>query len=456
MKWDTQEFIKKANELYGNKYDYSKVECHKSTDKVTIICPIHGEFQQQARCHLRGRGCPKCSLSEKTNKKSTKEYFIERVYGKYHPFLDYSLVEYKNSSTPVCIICHKKDTDGNEHGKYWITPHNHIYNCGCPKCKSETCAANSHKRSNTKDFIEKSRKIHGDKYDYSKVEYIDNKTKVCIICPEHGEFWQTPSAHLKGEGCNRCSKHVYDTKTFIEKSKKIHGDKYDYSKVEYVNNTTKVCIICPEHGAFWIMPSNFNNVSGGIRECPKCQAHKKNNAQRGDTENFIRKAKNIHGDKYDYSKVKYIDSATKVCIICPEHGAFYMSPNKHLMGETCPKCNVSHMERDVMNLLTRNGITYTKEFSPSWAHKKRYDFCIEDKKIIIECQGEQHYKPVDFANKGGEWAKKLFEKNQKRDTLKKRYAEENGYRLIYYTDLPYSKFNEIKNLNDLLTAINKV
>ena len=455
MKWNTNEFVNKAIELHGNKYDYSKSVCNKSTDKVVIICPKHGEFEQQARCHLRGQNCPKCSLEQKNNKKSTKEYFLKRVYGKYHQFLDYSLVDYKNGSTPICIICHKKDVNGNEHGKYWITPHNHINNCGCPKCKSETISKHSHSKSNTEQFIEKSRVVHGLKYDYSKVEYVNSRTKVCIICTEHGEFWQTPSSHLKGEGCNRCSKKVYNTETFIEKAKHLHGDRYDYSKVEYINNHTKVCIICPEHGEFYIIPSNFNNISHGVRECPKCQINKKKKVQTSNREDFILKARQIHGWKYDYSKVEYVNSSTKVCIICPEHGEFWMSPNKHLMGESCPKCQISRLERDVMQLLEKNNIQYIKEYSPSWAHRKRYDFCIENKKLIIECQGEQHYTPVDFANRGDDWAQKLFNKNQERDKLKKQYAEENGYKVIYYTDLSYNKFNEIKNLNDLLTEIIK-
>ena len=110
---------------------------------------------------------------------------------------------------------------------------------------------------NTKEFIEKAKRIHGDKYDYSKVKYVNNRTKVCIICPEHGEFWQRPTSHLKGCICYRCSQKAKakkqkksSTNEFIEKAKKIHGDKYDYSKVEYINAKTKVCIICPEHGEF--------------------------------------------------------------------------------------------------------------------------------------------------------------------------------------------------------------
>ena len=132
------------------------------------------------------------------------------------------------------------------------------------------------KKLTTGEFISKSKLIHGDKYDYSKVEYVNNHSKVCIICPEHGEFWQSPEKHLIGQGCVKCSyieRNVKKTDTvekFIQKSKKIHGNKYDYSKVNYVNTNTKVCIICPKHGEFLITPNNHLRGKG----CPKCNQSK--------------------------------------------------------------------------------------------------------------------------------------------------------------------------------------
>lgn len=125
---------------------------------------------------------------------------------------------------------------------------------------------------NTQDFIKKAQEKHGDKYDYSKVDYKNAHTKICIICPEHGEFWQTPTSHLQGTKCPKCSgKFHYTTQDFIEKAKQIHGDKYDYSKVEYKNNSTKVCIVCPEHGEFWQTPVNHLTGNG----CPNCCGLKK-------------------------------------------------------------------------------------------------------------------------------------------------------------------------------------
>lgn len=123
------------------------------------------------------------------------------------------------------------------------------------------------KRLTTEEFIKKAKEVHGDKYDYSKVEYVNAKLKVCIICPIHGEFWQTPSNHLDGKGCIKCGGNCkIGRESFIEKSMKIHKNRYDYSKVTYVNISTKVCIICPIHGEFWQKPSN--HLLG--RGCPEC------------------------------------------------------------------------------------------------------------------------------------------------------------------------------------------
>ena len=158
------------------------------------------------------------------------------------------------------------------------------------------------KKLTTEQFIEKAKKIHGDKYDYSKVEYIDAKTKVKIICPEHGEFSMSPNKHLIGQRCKMCSIKEFSktqtltTEQFIEKAKKIQGDKYDYSKVNYINSQIKICIICPEHGEFWQTPNSHLQGNG----CPICATNNRSMKQTLTTEQFIEKAKQIHGNKYDY------------------------------------------------------------------------------------------------------------------------------------------------------------
>ena len=186
----------------------------------------------------------------------------------------------------------------------------------------------------TEEFIKKAREVHGDKYDYSKVEYVDSKTKVCIICKEHGEFWQQPNNHLHGIGCSQCGlemrrkKHTHTFDDFLTKAKSIHGDKYDYSKVDYVNKRTKVCIVCPSHGDFCQSPKK--HLAGqGCKKCFRESVAKKYSMGR---DKFIEKANTIHNGLYDYSEVDYVNCHTKVLIKCPIHGAFKQEPSSHFSG----------------------------------------------------------------------------------------------------------------------------
>ena len=147
------------------------------------------------------------------------------------------------------------------------------------------------KKKSNDEFIGEAQLIHHNRYDYSKLEYINNKTKVCIICPDHGEFWQIPSDHLNGKGCPQCAGNVrYDKDTFVEKAKIIHNDRYDYSKVQYVNAHTKVCIICTEHGEFWQTPNNHLNGNG----CPLCKNRKIGDVLRDTVEGFIEKSDELN------------------------------------------------------------------------------------------------------------------------------------------------------------------
>ena len=250
-------YIEKAKIIHNNFYTYEKTNPKTCKDKCIVTCPIHGDFLTTLDNHVNGKtGCPAC----KHVKKLTTEDFINKAKQIHGDKYDYSKVEYKNAKTKVCIIC-------LEHGEFWQEPKHHLNGVGCPICKGV-------KRLTTEDFINKAKQIHGDKYDYSKVEYIDNHSKVCIICLEHGEFWQEASSHLSGCGCPKCNGGVNLTlNDFIKKANNIHNHFYDYSKAEYKNAKTKVCIICPKHGEFWQEASSHLSGKG----CPKCKSSKLEN-----------------------------------------------------------------------------------------------------------------------------------------------------------------------------------
>ena len=411
-----EEFIKKSKEKHGDKYDYSKVEYVNSATKVCIICPEHSEFWQIPRDHTRGIGCSKCGGSCVL----TKEEFIEKARKKHGDKYDYSKVDYVNSRTKVCINC-------REHGEFWQIPRDHLSGYGCSKCSGRYVPT-------TKEWIASARKVHGDKYDYSKVEYVNSQTKVCINCREHGEFWQTPNNHLSGYGCSKCSGlYVPTTEEWIASARKTHGDKYDYSMVKYVKANTKICIICPKHGEFWQIPGD--HIRGiGCSKCGGTSALTK--------EEFIKKAHEVHSEKYDYYKVHYVNNRTKVCIKCPEHGEFWQTPKSHLKGRGCQTCNLSHLERSVMNYLDEHGITYDYQKRFKWLGLQSLDFYLPDYNVGIECQGGQHYEPADYF--GGEDG---FKQTLERDKRKFKKCKKNGIKVLYYSNLgieyPYEVFEDL-------------
>jgi len=192
------------------------------------------------------------------------------------------------------------------------------------------------KKLTQEEFIEKAKLKHGDKYDYSMVEYINWNTKIIIICKEHGEFLQVPNNHLNGRGCFYCS---YDNKRgnkidFVKKSKILHNDKYDYSLVEYKSAIIKVKIICKEHGIFEQVPNSHLNGA----TCPRCH----NNYKIKTTDEFVKRANKKHKYLYDYTEVVFINYNYNVRIICEKHGKFEQTPATHLRGSGCYRCSLSY------------------------------------------------------------------------------------------------------------------
>jgi hypothetical protein len=497
-KWDTNKFIQKAKEIHGDKYDYSKTNYTGSENPLTITCPEHGDFEIKPTYHINDKlGCPK---ERKAYQLTTKD-FIERAQKKHGDKYDYSKTKYKNQKTPVIISCPK-------HGEFKQLPDGHLNGTGCPKCGREL--SDSRKSSNTEDFIKKAREVHGDTYDYGNTNYVSAKKKVKITCPIHGDFLQQPNNHLNGGGCPDCGiqrmkdSQRFTTDDFIKMAKEVHGDYYDYSNVNYVNTQSKVQIVCPVHGVFSMSPVHHLNRKQGCPECgkikigdtfrsntldfikksreehgdkydyslvdykksiipvkiicpihgefeqtpqnhlvgsgcPDCGKESVLQARTYDNDDFIRKSKEIHGEKYDYSLVDYTVSTDNVDIICPKHGVFSQQAGSHMRGAGCPNCQESRGESYISNILTDLGITFIRQhkFKDCKGDKGRkycrrlpFDFYLPEYNTMIEYDGRQHFEPI--SKFGGEEG---FNKLRRNDEIKNEYCRNRNITMIR---IPYT------------------
>ena len=326
--------------------------------------------------------------------------------------------------------------------------------------------------STTKEFIEKSQKIHQNpdgtpKYDYSNTNYVNSRTPVIITCPKHGDFdTQTPNSHLNGRGCEKCFRvaRTSTTKEFIEKSQKIHQNpdgtpKYNYDKVNYVGANIPVIITCPKHGDFnpRITPNGHLNGRG----CKKCSV----DAQTSTTKEFIEKSQNIHQNpdgtpKYNYDKVNYVTSDIPVIITCPKHGDFYtQTPDGHLKGNGCPRCRESKGEKKIHNYIIQEygyEVVQQKEFDDCTNERKgkkickkyKFDFYLPQFNTIIEFDGVQHFYKRGHFHKTDE----KFQEQVENDIFKVNYCK-NKYKLIR---ISYNEKDIIGQLNKGLKSNKKL
>ena len=263
-------FIAKMKKLFPD-YDYSQVKYVNSKTSVTIICPVHGEFEIIPNIVLTyNRGCPECQGIQ--NHKMTTNHFILKAKQIHGDKFDYSKTEYKNMKTPVTIICHK-------HGEFQQLPQNHLRtNYCCPEC-------NTQKKLTFEEVKKRIIQKHGDKYDFTNTIYVNTHTPIKFVCKVCGnENTQIPTQMMYGYGCKYCSKRFKTTEQFIIESKEIHNNFYDYSKVNYIGAKTPVIIICPVHGEFQQLPQNHTCHKMG---CPKCAQKKLQDKQTSKQENLI-------------------------------------------------------------------------------------------------------------------------------------------------------------------------
>jgi len=362
------------------------------------------------------------------------ETFIKKAKEVHGDKYDYSKVDLENKDERgrICIIC-------PEHGEFWQRPGGHLSGRGCAACSSVLPLT-------LEEFIKRAKEIHGDKYDYSKVNYKGRLYKVCILCPEHGEFFQFANIHLQGHGCPKCGRIKRDNSCkksldyIKEKCNILFNNKYKILNTDYNGTYSTLNILCPEHGIF---KSTANRLLSG-HSCPKCGG----NAPLT-TEEFIKRAKEIHGDKYDYSKVDFISTNKRVKIICPKHGEFLQFANGHLSGCGCPHCNQSSLEREVSVFLNKENIKYIHQKRAKWLGRQSLDFYLPEYNIAIECQGIQHFKACEHF--GGE---ERFKKDIELDKNKYKLCQEHNIKILYYSHYNYKYDFEL--ITDLQVLKNKI
>ena len=323
VKLTTKEFIERGNNLHKNKYTYSNVNYVNASTKIKITCPIHGDFLQVPSSHLSGNGCDKCARDKQSkNLRLTQEEFIERVTELFGDKYDFSNTKYVKRTDDVKYIC-------STHGEVITKASNLLEGNGCGKCAG--------KGKTTEEIINLIKGVHGDLYDYSKVKFIKNKIPIILICSEHGEFKSSIDNILQGGcGCPKCIGKGLTNDEWIMKAKVIHGDTYGYDNFIFTKAVDKTIINCPIHGEFLMRPSDHVN---GKQGCPKCGQEKRAKEYAYTFEEVLEKAKQVHGEKYDYSLVEYVKMIDNVKIICPQHGMFEQSMHSHInAGSGCIVC----------------------------------------------------------------------------------------------------------------------
>jgi len=305
----TQQFINKAIAIHGNRYDYSKFKYVTVRTKSTIICSIHGDFEQTPDSHLQGSNCRKCA----------------------------------NVYIP-----------------------------------------------SSKEFVEKASLIHKNKYSYNNIDYINNRTKITITCPLHGDFKQSPDHHIQGSGCPKCVGRNKSNNEFILQSKRIHSDSdYDYSKSTYINCSTKLTVTCKSHGDFFVTPDNHLKGHG----CKKCGIQKITTANKSDLVSFVEKALIVpehQGKGYSYTKSEYKGTHRKITITCPIHDDFQQQPANHLLGNGCPSCaytiRISKPEQEIFDFVSQFANDAVQS-DRTVLGLKELDIMIHSLKIAIEYNG---------------------------------------------------------------------
>ena len=307
------------------------------------------------------------------SKKLTTEEFIERAIIVHGDKYGYDDVEYTGRLYKVKIFC-------KDHKVYFEqVAKEHLLGRGCKMCLWESIS------SNDNEFVEKANKIHKNLYDYSNVKYVNAKTKVEIICKEHGSFFQIPNSHLRGAGCPHCNKlnnvnrNAIKFSDFVKRAINVHGYKYEYEEDTFINGETKMSIFCPTHNVRFQQTPTGHLV--GKSGCRLCSTEKFIASNTKSTEDFIKQAKIKHKNKYSYEKTVYKNSKTSLIVTCNIHGDFEILPSTHLSGSGCRKCSI---ENKVIVVKEEDKVKNTRSDLLNYFTSEEYSSMYRYSKKIIE------------------------------------------------------------------------
>ena len=353
----------------------------------------------------------------------TTDQIIDQFVKVHGERYDYSHVSYVSKHVPVKIVC-------SAHGAFFQAPNAHAAGKGCSKCSGGVGI--------TQDmFLDNCYGVHGDRYDYGKVAYVNAKTKVIITCRSHGDFLQTPDNHRLGKGCPSCKRDcVADSKRlspedFIKKCIDKHGGAYDYAASIYTASRCRIRILCSQHGEFLQIASNHLQGAG----CPQCWEARKGNNRLLSQEDFLAKCQEVHKGEYDYSDATYTVGKSKLTIVCKKHGAFRQSAESHMRGVGCPRCanHESKGERSVAEFIHSLGLRVVLR-SRALIGPSELDIYIPEANLAIEFCGnyyhsdmiknhkaDKHFRKFDACRKRGIHLVTLYESewDTRKDVVKK-------------------------------------
>ena len=426
------EVIKRLKKIFKKeKYSYEFVKYNGTRKNIKIFClkENHGFFKRRPEILFKKRGCFRCL------KDLDKQKFINKVK-KIHKYkYDYSLVNYVDYHSNVTIIC-----DVKEHSNFQVTPDNHHHRkSGCPICGR--LRGTIKQRKPQKKFLSEVKKIFKNKYSFEKINYQGAKVPVIIICKKHGEHLITPDSLLQGSGCFDCGliaqglKRRSTTAVFIEAARKIHSDKYDYSKTKYKKAKIPITIICKKHKEFEQLP-DIHLTGAGCNDCGNEIIGKK---LRNSIDKVIRILEERRGKKrFDYSLIykTYVNNRSILSIRCVKHNkTFYQSAVDHAESGGCEDCKYKSIgEELIMSILSKRNIEYFHNWGKHDCKlgkgKAKFDFYLPHQNLIIEYDGEQHFKPVQFGGMTKQQAIKEFKIRKKFDKLKDEWAKKKNINLL--------------------------